>query len=202
MMRELFIVAFMFGACVAVGGCEQTSTAATDPRVEAVSTQLAELSAELAKAQRQQALLLERVGNAERTLRSYAPKSRVEFDPSESSYLRVDGDLGSFAVAISDVRPFADGVRVTLKLGNLSSATYSGATLRMEYGPRAPSGKGTDPVDAAATWLEALQEREEKVSAKLGPGRWNPIQVTLPKIDPKEFGYLAISIETNEIALY
>ncbi len=50
--------------------------------------------------------------------------------------------------------------------------------------------------------LGSLKQKEHSLSANLLPGRWNPIQVTIPNIDPKSFGYLSVSIDTDEILLY
>lgn len=184
-----------------VSGCQQASSPTDDPRVATLSLEVAALQTVITKMQRDQKFLLTRVVQAEKQIKTNAPKTEIEFDPSSTSYQRVDGDLGTFAVAIGDVRQFADGVRVTLKLGNLSAVTYSGARLTLEYGARAPSDMDTD-LDVAAKWLESLQERTEKITAKLAPGRWNPVQITLPKIDAKEFGYLSVSVETDEISLH
>src|ERR1022692_3175117 len=47
----------------------------------------------------------------------------AEFDPTDSSYQRVDAKpgIGSFAISVQDVQPFGDGVRVKLNLGNPST---------------------------------------------------------------------------------
>jgi hypothetical protein len=200
-MVRPFTIALAAIAWFAASGCQQSSPPAEDPRIAALSSQVVTLQTAITKMEGDQKFLLTRVAKAEKQIRANAPKTEVEFDPSSTSYQRVDGDLGTFAVAISDVRQFADGVRVTLKLGNLSAVTYSGARLTLEYGARTPSDMGTD-LDAAAKWLESLQERTEKITTNLAPGRWNPVQITLPRIDAKEFGYLSVSVETDEISLH
>jgi len=200
-MVRTFAIMLPVISCFTFCGCQQSSSPAEDPGIAELASQLSTLQTKVAKMEGDQRFLLTRLVKVEKQIRASAPKTEVEFDPSSTSYRRVDGDLGIFAVAISDVRPFADGVRVTLKLGNPSSMTYSGATLTLEYGPRAPSSDPTGPPDAAVAWLGALQQRTEKITTTLAPGRWNPVQITLPKIEAKDFGYLSVSIETDEIIL-
>lgn len=126
----------------------------------------------------------------------------AEFDLSDGNYQRVDANVGSFAVTVSDVRQFADGVKVTVKLGNLSSATFAGAKLQLRYGPRQPHVGEVNYSQRAAEWNRALQESEQSIANNLTPGTWNPIQVVLPRIEEKAFGYLEVKISTDRIALH
>lgn len=192
----------LFGTIsLALYGCEQVDSSAIGAKVDSLTTEVFALRTELAQAKTREDFLKSRVLRAEQLINTHAPRTVVEFDPTVSAYQRIDSNMGMFAVSISDVRQFADGVRVTIKLGNLSSTTYRGVKLHLEYGPRSPEGKETEAPDAVAKWLEALQEREEDVAVSLLPGRWNPVQVTLPKLDAKTFGYLSVRIQANVLAL-
>jgi|ERR1035438_8670424 hypothetical protein len=119
----------------------------------------------------------------------------AELDPSEPKFQRIDTDVGSFAASVDDVSPFGDGVKVKISLGNLSSASASGVSLHLTYGPRQTSGD--DPTE----WLKKLQIKDADITTALLPGSWNPVPVVLPGIDPKQFGYLAISMNVKTISL-
>jgi hypothetical protein len=56
---------------------------------------------------------------------------------AQTVYMCLDANVGTFAVSLADVRPFADGVKIRLNLGNLSSVTFAGATLALKYARRA-----------------------------------------------------------------
>jgi hypothetical protein len=131
-----------------------------------------------------------------------AKRLTAEFDPAEASYQRIDANVGTFAVSLDDVRPFADGVRVTLKLGNLSSATFNGAKLSLSYNKRMPAQGAENYANEISTWFGSLKTQEQTISSALQPGRWNPVHVVLPAIEPKDFGYLSVSIETDQLSLY
>ena len=128
--------------------------------------------------------------------------SSVQLDPAQRGYGRVDANVGTFAVSLTDVRPFADSVRVRLNVGNLSAATFNGAKLVLKYGRRMPTGSEPDFANALTDWQLGLQTKEESINERLLPGHWNPVQVTLPGIQPKDFGYLEVSVTTNQILMY
>lgn len=127
------------------------------------------------------------------------------FDPTESTYQRIDSPsgFGSFAVSVQDVRPLGDGVRVKLNLGNLSSAAFAAVKLKIEYGPRMP--KADDPSPDVSEkwdeWLGAMQTKQVTLTNLIQPGSWNPVDVTLPNVAADKFGYLNISLETDTIHL-
>lgn len=128
--------------------------------------------------------------------------SSVQLDPAQRGYGRVDAGVGMFAVALTDVRPFADSVRVRLNVGNLSAATFSGAKLTLKYGRRMPNGSEPDYAAAWSAWSAGIQTKEESITEHLLPAHWNPVQVTLPGIQPKDLGYLEVSISTDQILMY
>jgi hypothetical protein len=127
----------------------------------------------------------------------------AEFDPTDSTYQRIDSKpgIGSFAVSVEDVQSFGDGVRLRLNLGNPSSAVVSGVGLKLKYGPRVPDYSDPNFSDLYTAWTNSLQSKEEKLTADLRPGAWNPITVTLPKIDAKNFGYLEVGISNSSVSL-
>jgi hypothetical protein len=119
-------------------------------------------------------------------------------DPTESVFERVDASngVGSFALLVTDVHQFGDGVRIRLSLGNLTSARISGVTLSLKYGPRRPDG----PLLWDA-WSKELRSKEQAVLEPLQPGAWNPVNVVLPQIEERKFGYLEVRLSATQIAL-
>jgi hypothetical protein len=124
------------------------------------------------------------------------------FDPSESTYQRIDvaDGFGSFAVSVQDVQPFGDGVRVKLHLGNLTTADFDNVKLQVVYAPRAPELK-SETLAAYNKWLEEKKSKNVELTTKLKAGSWNPTTVALPGIAADRFGYIEVSIETNTISL-
>jgi Protein of unknown function (DUF3251) len=125
------------------------------------------------------------------------------FDPTESTFQRIDAPsgFGSFAVSVKDVQAFGDGVRVQINFGNLTTAAFSGVTLKMRYGPRAPDMSDAEWAGKYDLWNAALKTKELSLTQDLHPGSWNPVNVTLPGIAADRFGYLELSLNTTSVSL-
>jgi hypothetical protein len=130
--------------------------------------------------------------------------SRATLDPTEPSFQRVDamGSFGSFAVSIEDVRPFGDGVRLRMHLGNLSTAAFDGVIVKIQYGAREPKDYGAaDWESREKAWKDSLQKKEVTLTDTLRPGHWNPVEITIPGIAVDRLGYLEVRLQTNDISL-
>jgi hypothetical protein len=126
----------------------------------------------------------------------------AEFDPSEASFQRIDSTVGTFAVSVQDVETFADGIRITIHMGNLTSARFTGAKLELQYGPRrSGSFENAAEMKKYSDWFKSLQSKTENVVQELLPGNWNAVRIVLPNIKQEEFGYLSISVDTPQISL-
>jgi hypothetical protein len=119
----------------------------------------------------------------------------AEFDPSDSTFQRINSGVATFAVSVQDVSPFGDGVKLRLELGNLSAASIVGVTLHVTYGPRVPTGDGFD------AWYTNLKKKDAEILDTLVPGSGYPTTVVLPGIEPKNFGYVPVSVDTKTISL-
>src|ERR1700682_1459294 len=65
--------------------------------------------------------------------------------PGSDGYSVIQMDLGHMTVMLRNVQPYANGTRITLRFGNLTSATINGAKAKLEWG-RVDS-KGTPDND-------------------------------------------------------
>jgi len=186
----------LYGCTPPTGAGDQAAAIKSlENKVQQLSENLGALSAQSLNAQ-------QRIGALETERQSEPNYTSTVLDPAQAVFMRLDANVGTFAVSLGDVRQFADGVRIQLNLGNLSSVTFAGATLQLKYGRRMPV-----PVDAnygtrLLEWSKSLRDKQETVTARLLPGHWNPVQIVLPGIEAKDFGYLQVSMSTNIIAMY
>ena len=116
-------------------------------------------------------------------------------EPSQKGYQRLDSNCGIFLVSVQEVKPYLDGCKITLHIGNPASVTYSGFTLRIRWGKRFEKG------ETFASWQKQLHEKEQKFTEELKPGWWNKVVVTLSPAKPDQFGYLDLSMETDMVKL-
>ena len=127
-------------------------------------------------------------------------KSAV-LDPGEKGFARLDTSVGAFAIVLDDVTPYADGVRVRLNVGNLTTATVNGGTFQVKWGPREPSSDAQDYLTKYDEWSKSLREKTVDFQEDLRSGTWNAVTLALPGVSPARLGYLELSMETNKISL-
>jgi hypothetical protein len=110
-------------------------------------------------------------------------------DPAESGFGVVESSYGKLTFSIANVEPLADGSRVTLKVGNLTSATIAGGTLQVQWGPRQAKDQGL------TAWQQSLHQSDMSFTEALAPGTWNNVRLTLGGTPPTSLGYLRVSIK-------
>lgn len=124
------------------------------------------------------------------------------FDPAANEiYSRVDTTVGPFLMTVHAVSPNADGVKVILNLGNITTARYSGGKLHVKWATREPDQKMENYSSAYTKWIGSIQEREITFTESLIPGRWNKVTVVLPGVQANKFGYLNVSMEVSQLQL-
>ena len=203
MRRRTAIVVALIAVMVNEAGCTSEAAGPTAADVAKLSSELNSANFRLNNLESTLSGMNSRLGAVESKQATHE-WSTAYFDPTDSRYQRVDAQsgVGSFAVSVQNVRQYGDGVKVTLDLGNLTDATFSGAQLTLKYGPRPPPTTGTAWWQAFSQWQEGLKSKDEQIVATLYQGKWNPVTVVLPEIDQAHFGFLQVSITTNEIQLY
>ena len=131
--------------------------------------------------------------------------SSANFDPAEGKgYQRLDTSSGTLLVALSDVRPYLDGVKVKLMLGNIQNASYSGFEISSEYSRRYPKYIKDQPEQNKKNREEyesSKRKKEEKFTQLLKAGAWNTVEITLPDIKPSEFGKIELKVKMPIVQL-
>lgn len=102
--------------------------------------------------------------------------------PGDAGYSALRHDLGIVTVEISDVKPYANGSKVKLKFGNLTSARIDGLKATLDWGKLE---KGMPENDKA-------KSREVTFSASLAPGAWTVTEVVLEGVPPTELGFVRL----------
>ena len=156
---------------VIVSGCNQ------EPRVVALEKKVAELeAANKALTDRLQTLAFEV---------EFSDVDRFAFlTPGDAGYSAVRFDLGVVTVKINDVKPYANGSKVTLQFGNLTAGRINGLKAKLDWGK--VDDKGLPQNDRAKT-------REVNFGESLLPGAWTQSELVLEGIPPTELGFIRLS---------
>jgi hypothetical protein len=103
--------------------------------------------------------------------------------PGSGGYSVIQTDLGRVTVELKDVQSYANGSRVTLRFGNLTSANINGVKATLEWGTVNP--KGSPDNDTART-------REVIFDRTLRGGAWTEIPVVLEGVPATALGFVRI----------
>jgi hypothetical protein len=104
-------------------------------------------------------------------------------NPGMDGYTTIETDVGILTVRLSDVQEYASGSRVTLLLGNLTSAEICGVHAKLEWGKVDEHGSAQS---------ESLHSREITLAQDLLPATWGESQIILEGIAPKELGFVRV----------
>jgi hypothetical protein len=163
-------------------------------------TQIASLQRDL----QQQRSDLESFRQAFRTLmESGALSARSKFvvlDPASKAFGRVDTENGFFLVSCQDVRPYLDGHKVTLHIGNPLGVRFVGFKITARWGPRYAGAE--NDYESYAKWMAGLKARDFSFPDALEPGRWNEVELVLTQTGPRHVGYIQLSLDTNTVAMF
>jgi hypothetical protein len=100
-----------------LGTCEQTSRpGGLEAQVKALEAKLASLESELNEVKRDVSI--------EKMIREV--DGIAYLTPASENYASVSADFGRLTVSLKNVQPYANGSKVTLRFGNLTSATIQG----------------------------------------------------------------------------
>lgn len=125
----------------------------------------------------------------------------MELDASSpGSYQRLNSNNGTFLVLVSNVEKYLNGYKLTLSIGNTSSATYNGFELTLKWGQQLPPG--LPDLKTFERWLNSLKTRTQSYTQELRPASWNKVEMILLPAAANELGYLELSMQTNSISLY
>ncbi len=104
--------------------------------------------------------------------------------PDQKGYAAVKFDLGYLTVSLEDIKPYANGSKVRLHIGNLTAARVNGLKAKIGWGS---TDKAGIPNNASA------KSREVALEESLRSGAWTSIELVLDGVPPAEFGFLRVS---------
>ncbi len=165
-------------------GCQQDNSA-LEAKVTKLGTQLTSLETELQKL-KVDVLILKQ------------PKNSVSIDIGSKEYQLVETNVGPLLVALRDVKPYLNGQKLTIALGNPWFTSYSGAEFKLTWAKTLEFGK---PDFDYEEWKKTKQEKTVKITNTLSSGSWNPVEIVLTPATPDQLGYLNLEINLDQLSL-
>ena len=109
--------------------------------------------------------------------------------PGSDGYAAVKMDLGYLTVNLANIAPYANGSKVSLTFGNLTSATIDGLKATIEWGSVDDKGLPKN---------EEAKSREIKLTESLFSGAWNKADVVLEGVPPTALGFVRVRDVTHQ----
>ena len=103
--------------------------------------------------------------------------------PGQNGYSKIQFDLGVLTVQLLDIKPYANGTKVTLKFGNIQSATINGLKATLDWGKVDERG---NPIN------DLIKTKEINFDKELFSGAWTKVFIVLENVTPNDFGFLRI----------
>ena len=179
------VFVLMIVASLLLIGCDLTTNTALEKKIEAANAQIA--------------LLQSKIESLEKDLTEQ--KEKREFDelmqsfgnsayltPGSGGYSPIKFDLGVLTVRLIDVKPYANGSKVTLQFGNTLSASIDGLKATIGWGKVTDKGV---PIN------ESEKSKEVTLTEKLRAGSRTSVSVVLDGLPPNELGFVRVRDVTH-----
>lgn len=201
-IQKVFSIAMLL--VLGVSGSNAQTKAAIHPSADD------SLRKEVASLKQQVATLAIRLTSLESDLATYkstqefdkelSKRDSVMLDPSNpQGYSRLDTANGWFLISLKSAEVYLDGYKLTLNIGNPSSATYTGLKIKTKWNS---SYDWTHYSESSfKVWQAAMRSKDDDLTDALQPGAWNSVEIILPQTKPTELSYVQVSIETNTVSL-
>lgn len=132
--------------------------------------------------------------------------SEATVSTEEEGYDVARTKFGPLIVSTRSATPYLDGYKVTLRIGNLTSANFNGVKLNLAWGiPRvktdAPLHAGLDDFDEWLKWHKLQKKKEVALTTTLDSGAFIDIEVTLTPAKPEEIKSFTVGFELDQLQL-
>lgn len=172
-MRRLSNLSIGFAICVQLFGCDSAPSEAEADRL-ALRADVDALKSEIGTIKGERAL--EKIWDG---------IEKIAFlTPGSDGYSAIAFDLGVLTVQLVDVKPYASGSKITLKFGNVLSASVNGLKAKIDWGKVNENGTALN---------ETTKSKEVTFTETLRHGSWTAVSVVLDGIPPNELGFVRVS---------
>lgn len=169
---------WLFATSFLLAGCDLTSNTALEKKLEATNAQIASLQSDMTELKRKQ--------DIDEFIKSMDNFAYLR--PGSDGYSTIKFDLGVLTVQLADVKPYANGSKVTLKFGNTLSASINGLKATIDWGKVNEKGS---PINDS--------EKSKEVTFKqiLRSSSWTSTTVVLDDLPPNVLGFVRVHDVTH-----
>ena len=129
----------------------------------------------------------------------------IVLDSSTKGYNRIDTEYGYFLISLEEIKPYLDGYKLILDIGNPSTILFKGFKLNAKWGKAYNKsdwidGKDNENLSPYGRYSKSLKVKSESFTKELKPGYWNRAELIISPAKANELGYLELSMETGAVS--
>ena len=122
----------------------------------------------------------------------------VVLNPISKKFAKIETNAGDLLIAVENMSKIHNGYRLTFRIGNPSSATFSNIKLRLLWGRR------WDPKNVKPTyeeWRKSLVGAEFTFGGSLAPHAWTQMSVDATPANIRQFDHLECEMTIGAVEL-
>ncbi|WP_338279837.1 DUF3251 domain-containing protein [Corallococcus caeni] len=193
-MQRAMLMAFL-----AVGAaCTKPGPTANEQAIPDLQRQVSELQSQVLALQQSEAKMAGALAEL-----AASQRSRTTFTPSDTGFGKVTTEVGIFFVSLDKVVPYANGQRLTFRVGNPQSITYRNPTVTLRWGRGVPvvGGDATEYSKRVDAWEASLQKKSERLLSDLRPGAWNTVNIVVAPATTDDIGHIEFAMEVGTVSM-
>jgi hypothetical protein len=101
----------------------------------------------------------------------------------EQQYGLAKTPFGVFPIVCRNVTPFLDGYKVKLAIGNITSANFSGAKIKVSWSLPFPKDGKPEDIDR---FIKSMKEKEFDVTNFFPSGEYTDVELSISPSTPEE----------------
>lgn len=197
-MNRIITAAAIIGLAAGLAGCKPDAETAEELKsLRSTVTEQAQVIAQLTTTNSKFATDIAKLQGDVLNLKweeALAPDPKTALlSVTEKGYSVAEMPVGSLLIAVRDVTPYANGVKIKLDIGNPTSATFPGLKLQVAWANAAPGSKTYD--------INTYQKKEISTVGDIKPGLWNTEEIVLAPAKPDQLDYLSITPSASTVVL-
>jgi hypothetical protein len=103
--------------------------------------------------------------------------------PGSDGYSTVSFDLGTLTVSLNDIKPYANGSKITLEFGNPLATTINGLNMTIDWGKVDEKGNAIN---------ENSKSKSITLNESLLPAKWTRVSIVLDSVPPSDLGFVRL----------
>lgn len=189
-MKHAALIATYVAFVVLLSGCGDKTRSGPEGPAASSPPSAAELSEKLAALEKK----LGKLQLDQFSASLAGPQGEVWFDPQDDKgYQAVSAPAGSMLVVLEKVEPYLDGFTVRMKLGNPSSAGYSGFKASVQWGRKFDLDKSEEHNRLAQKNIDSREF--------LAPGSWTIVTFNVAPATPEQVRRIGFAPTFDSIQL-